>query len=111
MTGGDVVMSTSAEAVCIFGRVSSAGAKVAPSNGSGLWVSAKTGTGTYSVTFAQSYPQYLGAQITLEAAGQCNCTFSATTRILSVATFAADGTTATDKAFSFQANFTESLAP
>lgn len=113
MTGGSVVMSTSNDVVEIIGRVSSAGARVAPASASvGKWASAKSSTGVYTVTFTEAYAEFLGAQITLEAAsGTYYTAFSATTRVLTVSTFAVDGSTATDKAFTFLAVFSENKAP
>lgn len=111
-TGGNVVESTSAEAVLIFGRVSSAAAKVAPANGSGKWTVSSGGTGVYNIVFAQSYPEFLGCQLTLESAsGILRYVFTPATKTLVISAFNVDGTTAAAKAFAFVATFNENLAP
>lgn len=110
MTGGNVVLSTSAEAVCIFGRVASGGTKVAPSKFA-KWTVSKASS-IYSITFTEAYPEYLGCQATLEVASGIIRfkDYTASTRVLRLETFNVDGTTATDKAFSFVAVFSENQA-
>lgn len=112
-TGGNVVASTSAEAVQVFGRVSSAGAKVAPSSGAGKWTVTSGSAGVYTIVFMEPYAEFLGCQVTLEAASGTYrvLSFTAATKTLVISTFAVDGTTATAKAFSFIAVFNENRAP
>lgn len=108
-----VVTSTVTDLVKIPGRVSSAGGRTAPASGAGGWTLAKPGAGVYNITFRQAYPEFLGCQITLEAAtsGVYRYQWSAATRTLTVSTFNVDGTTASDRAFAFEATFSDNRAP
>lgn len=112
-TGGNVAYSTTVEPVMVFGRVSSAGAKVAPASGAGKWTVASGSTGVYSITFTEAYSEFLGAVIQLEAASGVAqvVSFTAATRVLLINIFNVDGTTAANKAFSFVATFTENKVP
>lgn len=112
MTGGNVQLNASTSGgVTLEGRVSSAGAKVAPAS-AGKFTSAKSSTGVYTITPFESYAEYLGCQITLESAsGAYYTAYNATTNVITVSTFAVDGSTVTDKAFKFTASFTENKAP
>jgi hypothetical protein len=83
------------------GKVSTAGAVLSRT---GMWVPARTGAGVYTITLpAPGSPA--GANfmsLTLNtAAGQCQIVDTSDT-VKTVTTFAADGTTATDKNFSFE---------
>lgn len=112
-TGGSVSYSTTPDVVSIFGRVTTAQAKLAPAN-SGKWTVADGGTGIFNITFAESYSEFLGAQITCEGTTGDFATmasWTASTRVMVVNTFSATTVAADDIAFSFQANFSESKVP
>lgn len=112
-TGGfSTVSSTTTDVVLVVGRVSSAGVKVAPASGAGKWTLTKA-TGVYTIVFSEAYAEFMGCQVTLEAAsGIARVTsFTVATRTMVISTFAVDGTTATDKAFAFSAAFSENRAP
>ncbi len=110
-TGGSVVCSTTTDNVLVSGRVGSTGTKVAPASGAGKWTISTPASSVYSIVFTEAYAEYLGCSIQLEASGVAYAIFTASTRTLAVSTFAVDGTTATDKAFSFTVVFSENRAP
>lgn len=111
-TGGFSVMtSTSTDVVQVMGRVSAAGAVVAPALNQ-KWTVTKTGTGTYTVVFTEAYAEFLGCGLDIEgSAGNLNgvYTWTAATKTLSVSTFA--GSTPTNEPFAFCAIFSESRVP
>jgi hypothetical protein len=113
MTGGNVVSATTPDIVEVDGRVASGGTKVAPASGAGKWTVTSGSTGVYTIVFAEAYPEFMGCQVTLEAAsGVARVdSFTVATRTLVIKTFAVDGVTAVVKAFAFCAKFSENRAP
>ena len=82
------------------GSVSTAGAKVA---GGAKVTAGRTGAGVYTLTTADPIVVASGIIMLVAlntAAGQINAVITSST-VITVSTFAADGTTATDKAFSY----------
>jgi hypothetical protein len=112
-TGGfSVVTATTTDTVIVAGRVSSAGVKVAPASGAGLWKVVRNSAGNYTVTFSQQYAEFLGASVDVESTGSTSTvgfTWSSATRTLTIAAWVAS--VATDTSVSFQAFFSENRAP
>lgn len=112
--------STRPEVIDIHGRVSSAGALVAPANG-GAGFTPGGSAGVYTITFTQPYAEYLGCAVTIESATtpaslattlQYVASFNATTNVLTIRIFTLAATPAdTASAFSFTATFADSVVP
>lgn len=119
MTGGTVAESTNKGLVTVEGRVSAAGAKVAPASGAGKWSVSGPTANVFTITFAEPYAEFLGVTWSPEGgSGGTNAyvptgvTWTASTKALTVEWYDAGvAAAAANIAFSFCARFSDNRAP